>query len=924
MKPKRSKRKPTIAKADCGRKVSKNDHEVAEENNHVDHKILFHPALKLQQIVERGCSPAMVDLQATFSNASDWLHTQKAALKELIKESNGSKAVPRTPRRGQTFRELRETVESYGRSILTFDDDDNEVIEHRGEGDTAPANSNAQADELICSSVMVVNEKCLAEQTETPAEVGPTSTGRGNAVVAEPESSYEDAVCSINREEAYGTERVDELQNEEPQPADDRLETSEIYTSATEVPSLGLPTSTLKVEVQTPEVHISSIPASSQSNAVGTFTTNLLVKQEILSAQRTQPSLDTPCTTSTETCERVTRSVTRANAAMNAVPVSSTRARIMAAVKHRKQTPVSSARRAGQEDPDSAAESASPSRALRPVHQHIVTTPCKREYKSAVQRVMDTQAIARNLSPRRPMAHTPVRPTRSAHTQAATVVTNILTAKRSKAEALRREKEELAAQLREEQCKERAERIRKEREEKALRAQRRREQKEAEEKQKAEARKRKEELDERRREELRIQKSPSRSKAPSRVVSPARAPKKAADNEVRPAAKMLFPTTPGRAPSKVAKVMATGGETSREPTMNTPTREARRKPRSAKKGPRGDDTTDDESISPQGMLKRHEIAREERQRIMREEHERQERLREEEKRRQRLDSELRQRQLTSSAYVKMEVDEVQDHEEEQRAASEERERQRLLQEEKQREKRLMEEKMERERLRIKQELREREEREAFEREQELERQRLLEMQQKEAERLREEQAKRVAEEEKRLLEAAEEEERLRRLREEEEEAMKRLNISCSAELHNRHLENVSLNTPAQLSTSRRHSSYELTPDKVFKPSSENNYNIEDLSSGDETDQEDAPRKKVPAWAEGALLRKALAEQAEILRSGKFDPDDFFGEIFPPDLSKIFGTSKRYPRRGSSGIWDSPISKPRQGVGAYQKKFYPKS
>ncbi|PIO73026.1 inner centromere protein, ARK binding region [Teladorsagia circumcincta] len=272
----------------------------------------------------------------------------------------------------------------------------------------------------------------------------------------------------------------------------------------------------------------------------------------------------------------------------------------------------------------------------------------------------------------------------------------------------------------------------------------------------------------------------------------------------------------------------------------------------------------------------------------------------------------------------MEICDVQNHEEEQRLIPEEQERVRLLEEEKQRQKRIAEDKMTRERLRLEEEQRKQEEQEAFLREQELDKQKLLAIQQKEAERLLEEQTKRVAEEEEKFLKAAEEEE-LKRLRDEEEEALKRLNISCSAELHNRHLENVSLNTPAvhQQSTSRN-SSYELTPDKVFKPSSENNYNIEDLSSGDETDQEDAPRKKVPAWAEGAQLRRALAEQAQILRAGRFDPDEFFGEIFPPDLSKIFGTSKRYPRRGSSGVWESPISKPRQGVGAFQKRFNPKS
>ncbi|VDM57343.1 unnamed protein product [Angiostrongylus costaricensis] len=104
----------------------------------------------------------------------------------------------------------------------------------------------------------------------------------------------------------------------------------------------------------------------------------------------------------------------------------------------------------------------------------------------------------------------------------------------------------------------------------------------------------------------------------------------------------------------------------------------------------------------------------------------------------------------------------------------------------------------------------------------------------------------------------------------------------------------------------RHSSYEITPGKVHKPSSENNYGIDDLSSGDETDQEEAPRKKVPSWAVGKEFQCELRRQAAILRSGEFDLSEYFGEVEAPDLALIFGKSKTYPRRGSSAIWESPI------------------
>ncbi|VDK72502.1 unnamed protein product, partial [Cylicostephanus goldi] len=68
-----------------------------------------------------------------------------------------------------------------------------------------------------------------------------------------------------------------------------------------------------------------------------------------------------------------------------------------------------------------------------------------------------------------------------------------------------------------------------------------------------------------------------RSNAVSRVNSPSRLPKIVA-SQPRTASKALFVSTPGRVPSKIARVQEKGGETTREPTMNTPSRETRRKP----------------------------------------------------------------------------------------------------------------------------------------------------------------------------------------------------------------------------------------------------------------------------------------------------------------------------------------------------------
>ena len=44
--------------------------------------------------------------------------------------------------------------------------------------------------------------------------------------------------------------------------------------------------------------------------------------------------------------------------------------------------------------------------------------------------------------------------------------------------------------------------------------------------------------------------------------------------------------------------------------------------------------------------------------------------------------------------------------------------------------------------------------------------------------------------------------------------------------------------------------YEITPQRIYVQSDPNNYNIDDLDSGDSTDDDDRPRKAIPAWACG--------------------------------------------------------------------------
>ncbi|XP_054027690.1 inner centromere protein-like [Dryobates pubescens] len=81
----------------------------------------------------------------------------------------------------------------------------------------------------------------------------------------------------------------------------------------------------------------------------------------------------------------------------------------------------------------------------------------------------------------------------------------------------------------------------------------------------------------------------------------------------------------------------------------------------------------------------------------------------------------------------------------------------------------------------------------------------------------------------------------------------------------------------------------------------NNYGM-DLNSDDSTDDENDPRKPVPAWAEGSRLNQAVVHQYY----HPVDVDQIFGLILSPRLEDIFGKSKpRYFKRTSSAVWTSP-------------------
>ncbi|KAM6392646.1 inner centromere protein-like [Pluvialis apricaria] len=82
---------------------------------------------------------------------------------------------------------------------------------------------------------------------------------------------------------------------------------------------------------------------------------------------------------------------------------------------------------------------------------------------------------------------------------------------------------------------------------------------------------------------------------------------------------------------------------------------------------------------------------------------------------------------------------------------------------------------------------------------------------------------------------------------------------------------------------------------------ENDYGM-DLNSDDSTDDENEPRKPVPAWADGSQLNETISHQYHFL----MDVDEIFGLIPKPKLEDIFGKSKpRYFKRTSSAVWHSP-------------------
>ncbi|XP_040361173.1 inner centromere protein-like isoform X3 [Ixodes scapularis] len=120
------------------------------------------------------------------------------------------------------------------------------------------------------------------------------------------------------------------------------------------------------------------------------------------------------------------------------------------------------------------------------------------------------------------------------------------------------------------------------------------------------------------------------------------------------------------------------------------------------------------------------------------------------------------------------------------------------------------------------------------------------------------------------------------------------------------VEAVCPDTPVQSNSTRPKSaatSYDITPHRSELPPAPNkhpdNYDIEDLDSGDETDDDSEPHKEVPAWATSVPLFRMVTAQHRARPAGS----RMFGQIENLNLDNVFSVSKKYfHKRTSSAIW----------------------
>ena len=110
------------------------------------------------------------------------------------------------------------------------------------------------------------------------------------------------------------------------------------------------------------------------------------------------------------------------------------------------------------------------------------------------------------------------------------------------------------------------------------------------------------------------------------------------------------------------------------------------------------------------------------------------------------------------------------------------------------------------------------------------------------------------------------------------------------------------------STSSLSSSYASTCPKIIKTFNtqhpNENYDINDLKSEDETDDDEEPNKPIPEWAKDMRLKKtAMAQSKKLINYTRLFYATSQNEIILEDIFKI--KRKKFTERSSSAIWNSP-------------------
>ncbi|CAG2180508.1 unnamed protein product, partial [Oppiella nova] len=124
------------------------------------------------------------------------------------------------------------------------------------------------------------------------------------------------------------------------------------------------------------------------------------------------------------------------------------------------------------------------------------------------------------------------------------------------------------------------------------------------------------------------------------------------------------------------------------------------------------------------------------------------------------------------------------------------------------------------------------------------------------------------------------------------------------------------------------SSYDMTPPP--KEHDYDNYDISQIASDDDTDDESQPRKRIPGWARGQAFIKQVHRQyskpyKQVYRDVKevFGSGDVLLEAFKTDFDLMFPKKPlhpKYQKRTSSAVWDDPPARYRTANESINESF----